>query len=79
MSKDSGVMNIKKKVATLKQELDEANDRANLAEANLREKDILVDKVSLLIRLHTQPTHWCFFFLDSQIIGYWYRYWSVPM
>ena len=46
MSKDSGVMNIKKKVATLKQELDEANDRAGLAEANLREKEILVDKVS---------------------------------
>ena len=47
MSKDSatGVMNIKKKVATLKQELDEANDRANEAEAKLREKDVLVDKV----------------------------------
>ena len=47
MSKDSatGVLNIKKKVATLKQELDEANDRANEAEAKLREKDVLVDKV----------------------------------
>ena len=49
MSKDSatGVLNIKKKVATLKQELDEANDRANAAEATLREKDVLVDKVLL--------------------------------
>ena len=44
---DSGVMNIKKKVANLKQELDEANDRANNAEATLREKEVAIDKVSL--------------------------------
>ena len=43
---DSGVMNIKKKVANLKQELDEANDRANNAEAALRDKEVAIDKVS---------------------------------
>jgi len=43
---DSGVMNIKKKVANLKQELDEANDRANGSEATLREKEVVIDKVS---------------------------------
>jgi len=42
---DSGVMNIKKKVANLKQELDEANDRANLAEAALRDKEVAIDKL----------------------------------
>ena len=48
MSKhDSGVMNIKKKVAQLKLELDEANDRANETESTLREKELQVDNVSL--------------------------------
>ena len=52
MSKsDSGVHNIKKKVANLKQELDDSNDRANNAEAALREKDIIVDKVSYSLAL----------------------------
>lgn len=49
-SKDSGVMNIKKKVAHLKQELDDSNDRAAAAEAALREKDVAVDKVSWAAR-----------------------------
>ena len=44
---DSGVMNIKKKVANLKQELDDSNDRANNAEAALREKEVVIDKVSV--------------------------------
>ena len=58
MSKESGVMNIKKKVAQLKQELDEANDRASCAETSVREKDEMVDKVCtiyclrILILLH---------------------------
>lgn len=44
---ETGVMGIKKKVATLKAELDDAVDRANNAEAQLRERDALVDKVSI--------------------------------
>lgn len=51
---DSGVMNIKKKVANLKQELDEANDRANVAESTLREKEVAIDKVSLGL-YHNKP------------------------
>ena len=54
---DSGVMNIKKKVANLKQELDEANDRANNAEATLREKEVAIDKVSLGIQHDFNPRY----------------------
>lgn len=59
-TKDSGVMNIKKKVANLKQELDEANDRANSAESILREKEVVIDKVSLghkYLACLTYPTY----------------------
>ena len=56
---ETGVMGIKKKVATLKAELDEAVDRATIAEAALREKDTMLDKVSRRAAFQATTLHSC--------------------
>jgi len=45
MNSDTGVNLIKKKVATLKTELDEAQSRASEAEEQLAEKETIIEKV----------------------------------
>lgn len=49
MTSESGVNLIKKKVATLKAELDESQNRANEAEEQLTEKESIIEKVWTII------------------------------
>ena len=49
MTSDSGVALIKKKVQTLKNELDDSQSRAADAEDQLREKEIVVEKVCWIL------------------------------
>ena len=50
-SSESGVNLIKKKVATLKSELDDCQNRANEAEEQLAEKETIIEKVLPLLLL----------------------------
>lgn len=50
MASDTGVNLIKKKVATLKTELDEAQSRASEAEEQLAEKETIIEKVLPLLQ-----------------------------
>ena len=49
MASESGVNLIKKKVATLKSELDDVQSRAAEAEEQLAEKEVIIEKVGVLV------------------------------
>ena len=51
MASESGVNLIKKKVATLKSELDDVQSRAAEAEEQLAEKEVIIEKVGVLFSI----------------------------